>query len=47
MFTGIVAAVGQIESISPLAEHYGLRLRIQAGHMPLADVALGDSIAIN
>jgi riboflavin synthase len=47
MFTGIVAAVGRIVTISPLAENYGLRLRIDAGPLDLSDVALGDSIAIN
>lgn len=49
MFTGIVAAVGKINSISPLAgsDDAGVRLDIDAGGMPLADVGLGDSIAIN
>lgn len=49
MFTGIVAAVGEIRSVSPLAEQAdaGLRLQIHAGALSLADVALGDSIAIN
>ena len=49
MFTGIVAAVGNINSVSPLAggQDAGVRLEIDAGGLPLADVALGDSIAIN
>lgn len=48
MFTGIVAAVGRITSITPLGvEDAGVRLTIDAGALPLADVALGDSIAIN
>ncbi len=49
MFTGIVAAVGQISSVTPLAggSDAGVRLLIDAGPLPLADVALGDSIAIN
>ncbi len=49
MFTGIVAAVGNITSVSPLAGGLdaGVRLEIDAGGLPLADVALGDSIAIN
>jgi riboflavin synthase len=49
MFTGIVAAVGKINAVSPLAgtEDAGVRLEIDAGGLPLADVALGDSIAIN
>src|SRR3712207_2262166 len=49
MFTGIVAAVGNITSITPLGSQpdAGVRLQIDAGGLPLADVALGDSIAIN
>jgi riboflavin synthase len=49
MFTGIVAAVGSITSINPLGNEpdAGLRLSIDAGGLPLEDVALGDSIAIN
>ncbi|SHN30025.1 riboflavin synthase alpha chain [Duganella sacchari] len=49
MFTGIVAAVGKIESVKPLegGSFAGVRLDIHAGGLPLADVGLGDSIAIN
>jgi riboflavin synthase len=49
MFTGIVAAVGKITSVAPQAGGHdaGLRLEIDAGGLPLADVALGDSISIN
>jgi len=49
MFTGIVAAVGNITSVAPLAGGLdaGLRLEIDAGSLPLGDVILGDSIAIN
>jgi riboflavin synthase len=49
MFTGIVAAIGRITSITPLGAdaNAGVRLQIHAGRLPLADVALGDSIAIN
>ncbi len=49
MFTGIVAAVGKISSISPLGNQAdaGVRLTIDAGALPLADVGLGDSIALN
>ncbi|WP_423198147.1 MULTISPECIES: riboflavin synthase [unclassified Cupriavidus] len=47
MFTGIVAAVGRIESVSPLGgSQAGVRLRIAAGALDLSDVVLGDSIAI-
>jgi len=49
MFTGIVAAVGTITSVAPLAGGLdaGVRLAIDAGPLSLADVGLGDSIAIN
>lgn len=57
MFTGIVAAVGTITSVTPLdagagvgnqaGAFAGVKLEIDAGGLPLADVALGDSIAIN
>ncbi|MFS8973170.1 riboflavin synthase [Cupriavidus necator] len=47
MFTGIVAAVGRIESLTPLgAADAGVRLRISAGGLDLSDVIIGDSIAI-
>jgi riboflavin synthase len=49
MFTGIVAAVGKITSISPLGSQpdAGVRLAVDAGSLPMNDVALGDSIALN
>ena len=49
MFTGIVAAVGKINSVTPLVggTFAGVRLEVDAGPMSLADVGLGDSIAIN
>lgn len=50
MFTGIVAAVGEIRTIAPRdTEHRnqaGVRLSIDAGALDLSDVAIGDSIAI-
>jgi len=48
MFTGIVAAVGRIVSVRPLGDtdSAGVRLNIAAGGLDLADVALGDSIAV-
>ena len=45
MFSGIIAAIGKIEHITPTAG--GLRLRIDAGRLDLTDVQLGDSIACN
>lgn len=49
MFTGIVAAIGQIEKIEPLnvATPAGVRLTVAAPTLGLDDVQLGDSIAIN
>jgi riboflavin synthase len=49
MFTGIVAAVGSIKSVTPQAGGLdaGVRLEIDAGGLPMGDVALGDSISIN
>jgi len=49
MFTGIVAAIGKIESVKPLegGSFAGVRLDINAGGLPMADVGLGDSIALN
>jgi len=49
MFTGIIAAIGRINSITPLVDSAdaGVRLNVHAGGLPLQDVAIGDSIAIN
>ena len=49
MFTGIVAAVGRINSIESLGTDgdAGVRLQISAGGLALDDVGIGDSIAIN
>lgn len=45
MFSGIVAAIGRITLVTP--REVGCRLTVNAGALPLADVALGDSIAHN
>lgn len=45
MFTGIVAAVGRIAAAAPARG--GVRLRVEAGGLPMDDVAVGDSIAVN
>lgn len=49
MFTGIVEAVGKIESVTPQGDDKdaGVRLQINAGILPMADVKVGDSIALN
>lgn len=49
MFTGIITALGHIESISHLGDgaQYGKKLHIRTPAHYLDDVSLGDSIAIN
>lgn len=44
MFTGIIAAVGNITQVRPFGD--GFRLEIAVGKLDLNDVILGDSIAI-
>ena len=47
MFTGIVEAMGQIVSVSPLGDQQaGVRLEILAPTMNMSDLKLGDSVAI-
>jgi len=48
MFTGIVAATGEIKSVEPIGDTQdsGMRLMIHANDLGLSDVGLGDSIAI-
>lgn len=45
MFTGIVSAIGRIQRAQPLAGD--VRLTIDAGTLPLDDLAIGDSIAVS
>lgn len=45
MFSGIVAALGRIETLAPLEK--GKRLVIDAGTLGMDDVGIGDSIAVN
>jgi riboflavin synthase len=45
VFTGIVAEMGRIGKLVPAAQ--GARLLIDAGSLPLDDVAIGDSIAVD
>ncbi len=45
MFTGIIQAVGHIETLTPTGDD--AILRIQAQPLNLADAAIGDSIAVN
>ncbi len=44
MFTGIIHSVGRVISLEPRGGD--LRLQVDAGALDLADVALGDSIAV-
>ena len=46
MFTGIVAAIGRIREVEPIAQGSGMRLQVEAGALDLSDVRIGDSIAI-
>lgn len=51
MFTGIVAALGRIETVTPLGQGAGgdaagVRVVVEAPTLGLDDVALGDSISI-
>ncbi len=45
MFTGIIQAVGEVASLSPLGGDVGLR--VDTGKLDMRDVQLGDSIAVN
>lgn len=53
MFTGIVQAIGQIQSVSSIAAAQsawgepGVRLLVSLGGLDPTDIAIGDSIAIN
>lgn len=45
MFTGLIEGVGQVAALEPRGGD--VRLRIAAGSLPFADVALGESIAVS
>lgn len=49
MFTGIIAAVGRITRVVPESDDpaAGVRLHLDAVDLPIGDVAIGDSIALN
>jgi riboflavin synthase len=44
MFTGIIQAIGHIDTVEKLGD--GFRLHINAGKLDMGDVQLGDSIAL-
>jgi riboflavin synthase len=45
MFTGIIQSVGEITQATPVGKD--IQLAINTGHLDMADVQLGDSIAVN
>jgi riboflavin synthase len=45
MFTGLIQAVGEIRAIEPRG--VDTRLRVGSGKLPMGEVQLGDSIAVN
>ena len=45
MFTGIIEAVGSVSTVKPAAG--GERIAVDTGALPLADVKIGDSVAVN
>ncbi len=45
MFTGIIEAVGKIKSLDHKAQD--IRLQVEVGELDMADVDIGDSIAVN
>ena len=45
MFTGIIQAVGHIDSVTPMGDD--VKLSIEATNLVLDDVIVGDSIAVN
>ena len=48
MFSGIIAAIGRITELTPRNDGAStVRLTVDAAHLDLNDVALGDSIACN
>ena len=48
MFTGIVHAIGRIVTVGVLGgDAAGVRLRIDAGALDCADIAIGDSVAVS
>ena len=48
MFTGIIQAVGRITTVTPLGDDAaGVRLRVDAGTLDCADIAIGDSVAVS
>lgn len=44
MFTGIIESIGTIRSLTPKGD---VRVYVETGKLDLADVKLGDSIAVN
>lgn len=47
MFTGLVQGIARIESVQPLGESGGVRIRVDAHSVPGFCAQVGDSIALN
>ena len=47
MFTGIIAATGSVSQLRRDNDNSDARLKIDCGHLDLADTSLGDSIAVS
>jgi len=45
VFTGIIQAIGRVRKVTPV--HGGVHMTVDAGALPLTDVKIGDSIAID
>lgn len=47
MFTGIIEAVGRVDAVKPKPAGGAVRIDVDTGTLDLADVKIGDSIAVN
>lgn len=45
MFTGIIQAIGEIKSVTPMGND--VKLMINTGNLEIGDIRIGDSIAVN
>lgn len=45
MFTGLIQAVGEIRAVEPRG--VDRRLRVAVGKLPMAEIGIGDSVAVN
>ena len=47
MFTGIIEAVGRVDAVKPKPAGGAVRIDVDTGALDLADVKIGDSVAVN